>query len=280
MRPQSALVVVLVLAGLSIAACNADVDVIPSSPAGTPTPPTFSPTSPTPTPPDTEPYPASSEGFAISWPQCGALYPDSPYDFGIVGITDGRAFTHNPCFADEYRWAERARYHPSIYMNTNYIESEALESEAPESNRSAACARSPRCLAYQYGWASAEDAYDYAADNHALAPVWWLDVQIASDWSADQSLNARAIQGAGDFLRSHDIRVGISSTSYQWAEVTGGSPHHLGIWDASALDADEAAQFCRDGKDFAGGSTEQIAYVGTFETVLACGRAGALTSLE
>ena len=31
-----------------------------------------------------------------------------------------------------------------------------------------------------------------------------------------------------------------------------------------------AADFCRDGKDFGGGRTEQIAWVDRFETVLAC----------
>ena len=41
-------------------------------------------------------YPAGSSGYAISWPQCGATYPAEPFGFGIVGVTDGAAFTHNP----------------------------------------------------------------------------------------------------------------------------------------------------------------------------------------
>ena len=66
------------------------------------------------------------------------------------------------------------------------------------------------------------------------------------------------------------IRVGISSTLYQWTTVAGFAQLHLPVWDASALSQEQAADFCRDGKDFGGGRTEQIAWVDRFETVLAC----------
>ncbi len=118
--------------------------------------PTYQPTpvaTPTTIPastPDNEPYPAGAIGYAISWPQCGASYPEGKVDFGIVGLTNGSAMTRNPCFADEYRWATRARYSPSIYMNTNY-----RESVAKQINRSAACGEKPDCLAYNYGLAIA-----------------------------------------------------------------------------------------------------------------------------
>jgi hypothetical protein len=214
-----------------------------------------------------DPYPAGAVGYAISWPQCGGPYPDEPFDFGIVGVTDGQAFRRNPCFADEYRWAERGRYHPSIYMNVNYVAS------ADVSLGPAQCAPvDASCHAYRYGWTAAQDAYEYASQFDAVAPVWWLDVQIVSEWTEDLTLNARSIRGAADFLRSKGIRVGISSTSYQWETVAGAAQHKLPVWDASATDAREAAAFCREGKDFGGGTTEQIAFVADgFETVLACG---------
>jgi hypothetical protein len=216
---------------------------------------------------DNDPYPAGAVGYAISWPQCGGPYPGEPFEFGIVGVTDGRAFMRNPCFADEYRWAEKGRYHPSIYMNVNYQASE----DDPSGSRD--CGRlNASCRAYRYGWKAAQDAYEYASRFDAVAPVWWLDVQIVSEWAEDLTLNARSIRGAGDYLRSKGIRVGLSSTSYQWATVAGAAQHNLPVWDASATDADEAAAFCMQGKDFGGGRTEQIAYVAHgSETVLACG---------
>jgi hypothetical protein len=235
------------------------------APSATPEPSATPP--PPPTPLDTSAYPAESVGYAISWPQCRGPYPDEPFDFGIIGVTNGQAFTRNPCFADEYRWAERGRYHPSIYMNTNYDEAVRANSDME------ACGADASCRAYQYGRAMAEYAYAFAASVDGVAPVWWLDVQIVSVWSLDLTLNAESIRGAGDYLKSKRIRVGISSTSFQWATVAGGALHNLPVWDASALDADMAATFCAEGKDFGGGGTEQIAYVEQFETVVACGGA-------
>lgn len=229
--------------------------------------PTSSPTisvnsTPTPTPePDDEPYPEGAKGYAISWPQCGALLPDEPYDFGIVGVTNGVAFTDNPCFEQEYDWAERGKYHPAIYMNTNFAAEDASYPECEDES----------CAAYHYGWDSAGAAYDFADSFDAVAPVWWLDVQIVSEWSEDLDLNAQSIQGAMDFLEGRGIRVGISSTGFQWASVTGGVRHELSVWDASALDVGQAVEFCGGEKDFGGGAAELIAYVEGYETVVACG---------
>jgi hypothetical protein len=251
---------------LALSACAlgcATTASAPREPTATSTPaPTASPT-----PLDTSAYPAGSVGYAISWPQCRGPYPDEPFDFGIIGVTNGQAFTHNRCFADEYRWAEHGRYHPSIYVNTNYDETLSATSDME------ACGADTVCRAYSYGRSTAKAAYDYAASAGAVAPVWWLDVQIVSVWSEDVALNAASIRGAGDYLKSKGIRVGISSTSFQWATVAGDVQHNMTIWDASALDADMAATFCRDGKDFGGGGTEQIAYVEQFEMVVACGGA-------
>jgi len=249
---------------LALSACAIGCATTAGAPRSTSTP---APT-PSPTPLDTSAYPAGSVGYAISWPQCRGPYPDEPFDFGIIGVTNGQAFTRNPCFADEYRWAQRGRYHPSIYMNTNYDET------IPATSDMEGCGADASCRAYQYGRAMAEAAYEFAASVHGVAPVWWLDVQIVSVWSEDVTLNAASIRGAGEFLRSKGIRVGISSTSFQWATVAGGAQHNLPVWDASALDADMAATFCAEGEDFGGGVTEQIAYVEQFETVVACGGAG------
>ncbi len=152
-------------------------------------------------------------------------------------------------------------------MNVNYRES----AEVPDTPE---CADGPYCHAYSYGWAAAADAFEYARSVDGVAPVWWLDVQIVSEWAPDLSVNAEAIRGAAQYLESMGVRVGISSTSFQWATVAGTARHERPVWDASALNHKEAASSCRTGKDFGGGTTEQIAYVEAFETVLACGSLG------
>src|SRR5438105_3220053 len=72
--------------------------------------------------PNAAAYPAGATGYSISWPQCGGAYPTAPFDFGIVGVTNGIAFTHNPCFASEYQWASGGRFPPAVYWNVNYVE--------------------------------------------------------------------------------------------------------------------------------------------------------------
>src|SRR5207302_8682222 len=64
-------------------------------------------------------YPAAAVGNDISFPQCGHDYPDHAA-FGIAGVTGGRAFTGNPCFASEYHWAREAGSPASVYFNINY----------------------------------------------------------------------------------------------------------------------------------------------------------------
>jgi hypothetical protein len=251
--------------------CRARVDAphgaLPAALADAAATPTTA-VSPTPTPVPNDPYPAGAIGYAISWPQCGGPYPEEPFAFGIIGVTYGWAFSRNPCFAEEYRWAQRGQYHPSIYMNTNYVASKA---DIPGLS---ACGADASCRAFRYGRAEAEDAYAYATSVDAVARIWWLDVQIVSEWSDDVSLNAASVRGATEYLQSKGVRVGISSTAFQWATVAGEAQHGRPVWDASALEADMAARFCHDGKDFAGGRTEQVAYVAEgFETVLACGAA-------
>jgi hypothetical protein len=61
----------------------------------------------------TNPYTGS--GFDVSYPQCGK--PDPTGNFGIVGVTGGKAFTNNACFVAEYNGVLPGQ--ASIYMNLN-----------------------------------------------------------------------------------------------------------------------------------------------------------------
>src|SRR5262245_49722112 len=55
-------------------------------------------------------------GFDISYPQCPwKTLPNG--DFGIVGVTNGRPFTTNPCVDRLYAWAAGRDTAPSLYLN-------------------------------------------------------------------------------------------------------------------------------------------------------------------
>ncbi|MGA3216005.1 MAG: hypothetical protein ABSD97_10005, partial [Acidimicrobiales bacterium] len=130
------------------------------------------------------------------------------------------------------------------------------------------------CLAYNYGFNSAEEAMAYAGSQGATSPVWWLDIEndlCGQYWSCNQSLNALTIQGALDYLHSQQVTAGIYSTSVQWQGITGGYvpsgpqipiwvagaywtsppyPANYGYWAPSTL-----APFCSAKYTFAGGTT-------------------------
>ena len=169
-------------------------------------------------------------------------------------MNDGRSLTRNPCFVEEWGLALRGTYAPAVYVNMNLYD----------------CEESTPCDAYQYGRLEAAYSHVYAMEVGAEPSTWWLDVQIVSDWSTDLNRNAASIRGAIDYLHDIGARVAISSTSFQWTSIVGDYTPGLPIWDAGELTFAGAYEACATGKDFAGGMTEQIAYVDDFEVVLAC----------
>src|SRR5947208_6184618 len=56
---------------------------------------------------------AALSGFDVSFPECHGGYPGHVSGQGIVGANGGRAFTPNPCLADEIRWASQNGLAPS-----------------------------------------------------------------------------------------------------------------------------------------------------------------------
>ena len=101
-------------------------------------------------------------------------------------------------------------------------------------------AKQATCLAYNYGYNSAEMAMQYAACQGASSPVWWLDIEndiCGQYWSCDQTHNSLTIQGALDYLHSEKLTAGIYSTQVQYKGITGGyvpSGPQIPIWVAGA----------------------------------------------
>lgn len=214
-------------------------------------------------------YPPKSWGYAISWPQCNKEYPTDPFDFGVIGVTGGRSFTHNPCFQSEYKWAFLGKFPPSFYINMDYpgyMDNKFMKSFPCSEN-------DEKCIAYHYGFESAKDAYNYASTEHASPLVWWLDVQIISSWSGNKTTNSKVILGAIDFFKSQNIPVGLSTTPYQWKEITGDLQTGLPNWIPGIPDKDKAREYCAEGESYSGGYIRQLAYIADhFEEVYSCGK--------
>ena len=58
--------------------------------------------------------------YDISWPQCPDTFPEGEFEFAVIGLTGGKPFTSNNCFAAQYRWARTAEVNPDVYINLDF----------------------------------------------------------------------------------------------------------------------------------------------------------------
>jgi len=94
-------------------------------------------------------------GYDISWPQCGKSYPSPPIAFAIIGINNGRPYTANPCFLDEYNWARKFEPNPAVYINTDFPKPGRVEGNTGPFGT---CEPTDDwCRAYNYGYGIGRD---------------------------------------------------------------------------------------------------------------------------
>ena len=148
----------------------------------------------------------------------------------------------NSCLAAEATWATAATGRAAPYELYLFVNSPGTTANAANTYdngpkglcASEAGAAKQQCIAYNYGYNGAKNAYAYAAGAGVHSLIWWLDVEndslspgefsnLANDefWSSSTALNAETIQGALDALHSVGVLVGIYSTSVQFPKIAG-----------------------------------------------------------
>jgi hypothetical protein len=230
------------------------------------------------------PAPPGSTGYDISWPQCPSNFPAGGA-FGIVGVTNGLAFSANPCLSGEYTWASARPYSAALYINTGNPETASANwpgragvGPRPCSTANLSDPSNVDC-AYNYGWNAATDALNVASANvgaAARALSWWLDVELGNSWNGTLAANSSTIQGYIDYQRSQSTgTVGIYSTGYQWGQITGGyQVPSAPDWLAGASSVTEAANLCTPANSFSGGAVQLVQYPnGSFDGNYVCGTA-------
>ena len=158
-------------------------------------------------------------GYDISFPQGSISTLPSLYDFLVIGVTDGRAYTDNPYLSSQVSLAQGKLL--SLYVNLNAPVGSTVRgnTSSPKS-----CAKSDKvCQAYNYGYNAASHSYSYAQSQSATSAMWWLDIETGNSWSATKAINDATIQGAVDFLNTTGAIVGIYSTQSMWNTVAGSS---------------------------------------------------------
>lgn len=213
-------------------------------------------------------YTSSRTGNDISYPQCGTgNLPQNA--FGVIGVTNGRAFTSNACLSREFTWANALFGDPpSLYMNINApIGPTGVEGETgPYGN----CVDGAlTCLAENYGYKAAQYAFNYAASQNVSSTMWWLDVEWGNSWAYSAYLNRVTIDGAVHFFSSQGLTVGIYSTPRMWRSITGGYTNYLPSWFPIA--SMPPGIHCSASYSFTGGPVYLVQYIsGGLDTDYAC----------
>lgn len=214
-------------------------------------------------------YPSASFGYDVSWPQCGGTLPaPGSFDFAIIGVNGGKAFSKNNCLNQQYQWAQtsRAELAPSLYVNTN---------AAPKTYRGPGCARrDTNCHNLEYGKAAAQDALAYALASGAGTAQWyWLDVETGNSWSRDKTANAKVLEGMYSVLMTAGKQVGIYSTQYQYGRIAGSYSPQAGIplwipgWTSGT---DDHAADCQTAPTFANGTRTILQWTNTYDENYVC----------
>ena len=199
-------------------------------------------------------------GTDISYPQCPSSVPTA-VSFAVVGVTNGKPFTANPCVSQELSWAATLSVTPSFYTvvaNPGPLFSKFWPSAGTTLPESCDASNQVSC-SYDYGWNSALASFASAqsallnetppsttsttttttppvptstSPTLASTATWWLDVETASKWQSLESAygptpgsyanDQATLSGMISGFRSVGItNIGIYATSLQWGEIMG-----------------------------------------------------------
>jgi hypothetical protein len=203
-------------------------------------------------------------GHDISWPQCssadggyGLPMPPEQSDFVIVGLTRGRAFTENPCLADQVRWARDHDKPNHAYAMGTFPTPSQLEAHGDDGPWESTRAGQLRNV----GYAAAEFAVESMDSLDWHPPMVWIDVEArpAQPWPigspAREEENRFVLEGLMRGLEDNGFAYGLYSYAAGWREITGNwDLPSVPVWaTAGRLEhPDEALERCSQ-RSFSGG---------------------------
>ena len=185
--------------------------------------------------------PAGVRGADISWPNCpkglgvpgrrtqGLPLPTAKAQFLVIGLTNGRAFTRNPCL-DRHLEVARTRDLPvSAYTMLSYPN--AAERAAHGMSGPFGTATYADRIA-NVGYAQAAFALDTMAAARFPSPFVWIDVEPRAErrWSRTTANNQALIRGALQAATDRGIGSGIYTYALAWRQITGGMTLDVPLW--------------------------------------------------
>ena len=210
-------------------------------------------------------YTGPVEGGDASWPQCpkgmgipqkrtlGLPMPLPSAKFVILGLTNGPAFTPNPCLASQVEWVKSRRLLAGAYAVNSYPSDQTVArygQNGPFDGGSKLGALSN--VGYQ------QAKFNVATMKRAglQSPVVWLDVEPVPIfvWSSDTAANAAVVRGAARGYTDAGYRIGAYSTQALWNTVVGDLRLGIPEWRAAGQTSRaEALRRCGADRMFQGG---------------------------
>jgi hypothetical protein len=201
----------------------------------------------------------SAHGGDVSWPNCpqgmglasrpgqGLPMPTAPAQFVVLGLTNGPAFTPNPCLASQVGWVRARHLWAGAYAVVSYptrAQVAAYGGSGPAWTR-----------LYRTGVAEARHAVATMRRAGLRSPMVWVDVEPVGGlaWSRSPGANNALLSGVLAGYRAAGLRTGWYSYAYAWREITGNRRSSLPTWVPSGgATLSGAAARCRQ-RSFSGG---------------------------
>lgn len=176
--------------------------------------------------------PATVVGGDVSWPQCpvgmgirerrslGLPLPGTRAQFVVIGLTNGPAFTPNPCLAQQVEWARSRALPTSAYAVATWPTARQLAIHGA-TGPYAGTTRLSRLRNVGY----TEGTYNLArlAAVGLTVPHVWIDVEHypVRPWSGDRRANRAVVRGIVRAYQDAGLQTGFYSTTLQWPDIVG-----------------------------------------------------------
>jgi hypothetical protein len=159
----------------------------------------------------------------------GLPLPTARAQFFVIGLTNGRAFTRNPCLAQHLEVAAQRGVHASAYTMLSYPN--AAERAAHGASGPFGTATYADRIA-NVGYAQSAFALDTMAAARFASPFVWIDVEPRAErrWSRTVANNQALIRGALRAAADRGIGAGIYTYALAWRQITGGMVLDVPLW--------------------------------------------------
>ncbi|HEX2893016.1 MAG TPA: hypothetical protein VHO29_03325 [Marmoricola sp.] len=207
----------------------------------------------------------SKGGRDIGWPQCprdagfrghnglGQPMPDNGVEFVVVGLTNGRAFTPNPCLGLHLDWVRSHHVQAAAYAFAAYPsrgQMRRYRHHGPYDGRSRLGALA------NVGHATADYNIRLMRLHGFVTPHVWLDLEPSSTnpWSGHRAWNRAVVRGWVRGYRDAGYTVGFYSTSHLFEHIVGRLRLRLPEWrTAGPVSPRAALRMCGRGGSIQGG---------------------------